>query len=182
MTVGLIGLGALGSAIATALIAGGCRPTGYDRDAGAIARFGAAGGTPAASAAELCRTADCVIVVLRDEQQIDDLLAAPDGPTEGMQTGATLWLVSTVRPSFTAQLGATMLQRGIHLLDGPVSGGVELARTGRLTLILAGDDTAFASGVIACACPGRPCLPCRRSSRPGFGDQGNQSTSGRRRT
>ncbi len=165
MTVGIVGLGALGSAIATALIAHDQHPIGYDRDADALARFAAAGGTPAASAAELCRTANCVIVVLRDELQIEDLLAAPGVLAKGIQAGTTLWLVSTVRPAFAAHLGEILMQRQVHLLDGPVSGGVELARAGQLTLILAGDDAAFAA--VSSLTPAVAARVFRVADRPG---------------
>jgi 3-hydroxyisobutyrate dehydrogenase len=142
-SVGIIGLGAMGGAMAGALVRGGHQPTGHDIDAAALARFVEAGGRAATDAVGVAAAADLVVVVLRDEGQIEALLDPAGAVAGAFRRGSVVWVASTVADDWVVGLGKRLMSAGIHLLDGPVSGGVAQARAGKLTLMLAGDDTAF---------------------------------------
>ena len=142
-TVGIIGLGAMGSAMAGALVTAGHRPIGYDLQAAAVARFASEGGQTARDAAEVAATADLIVLVLRDEGQIDALLDMKDRAVVAFRPGAVVWVASTVSPAYVSRLGNRLALAEVRVLDGPVSGGVARARAGKLTLILAGDEIAY---------------------------------------
>ena len=143
--IGIIGLGAMGGAIASALMRAGHSVSGFDVDARAVERFRAAGGAPRPAAAEVAAESDLVLFLLRSEIQIEALLNGPPAFVSCLSKGAVAWVASTVSPDYVVALGKRLAPKRIHLLDGPVSGGVARAREGKLTLILAGDDEAIAS-------------------------------------
>lgn len=143
MNVGIIGLGSLGGALAANLADRGQSIAGYDRDAAALERFAAIGGNAAKSPQAVGACANLIILVVRDEGQIDELLDPSGDFVAAIRPATIVWLASTVSPEYASRLGDNLLRRSIHLLDGPVSGGIKRARSGQLTLILAGDDIAF---------------------------------------
>jgi 3-hydroxyisobutyrate dehydrogenase len=104
-----------------------------------MARFASGGGRASADASQVAAASDLLLIVLRDERQIDDLF---DAVGHDLCRGSVVWLASTVAPSYATALGERLSLAGQHFLDGPVSGGVARARVGELTLILAGDDIA----------------------------------------
>ena len=142
-TIGIIGLGAMGGAIGSILVKRRYAPIGYDCDASALARFAAEGGRAKPDATAVAAAADLLVLVVRDERQVEAILDARKPAAGALRSGCTVWLVSTVHPDYVSKLGEQLALAGVHLLDGPVSGGVARARVGKLTLILAGDDIAF---------------------------------------
>ena len=141
----MIGLGAMGGAMADTLMQAGHRVSGFDVDQRALERFRAAGGSAKPDAAAVAAKSDLVVLMLRSEIQIEALLNGNPALISDLSKGAVTWVASTVSPDYVVALGERLASKGIHLLDGPVSGGVARAREGNLTLIFAGDDEAIAS-------------------------------------
>lgn len=130
----------------------GHRVSGFDVDKRALERFRAAGGAATPNAAAVAAESDLVLFVLRSEIQIEALLGGTFALISSLSKGAVAWVASTVSPDYAVALGERLASKSIHLLDGPVSGGVARAREGKLTLIFAGDDNAIASAMAVAPC------------------------------
>lgn len=151
--VTFIGIGAIGLPMATAVSAGGFEVTGVDFSAeqrAAAEQQGLQAAADAGSAAE----ADAVIVMVATG---DQLRAAVLGSGEGgagdrgtgllamMRPGAALIVMSTVGPDAVQELVAPAAERGVHLVDAPVTGGIARAASGDLRLFVSGDPAAVES-------------------------------------
>ncbi len=149
--VTFVGIGAIGLPMATAVAAGGFEVTGVDFSAeqrAAAEQKGLTAAPDAGSAAE----ADAVIVMVATG---DQLRAAVLGSAEGgpggegllarMRPGAGLIVMSTVGPEAVQELVGPAAERGVQLVDAPVTGGIARAASGDLRLFVSGDPTAVES-------------------------------------
>jgi 3-hydroxyisobutyrate dehydrogenase len=131
--------------MAARLIQAGFTVTGYDISAAALQRLQLAGGhtatTPGAAAANL----SLLLIMVATAEQVEDVLFGPHGAIQGLVTGATIMLCSTVPPAFVHTVVPRLGERGILLLDAPVSGGVRGATSGTLTVMASGAAAAFAA-------------------------------------
>lgn len=149
--VGVIGLGAMGMAMARRLLGAGFDVAGHDVRPEAVAAFAAAGGRPAAAPAEAALEAGLLVVMVVDAAQAEAALFGPDGAAATLRAGAVAALCSTVPASFARSLGERLAAAGLLLLDAPVSGGVVGAESGTLTVMASGDPRAFAKAEAALA-------------------------------
>lgn len=140
-TVGFVGLGNMGLPMAEHLVDEGYEVLGYDVAPEARARFASAVDDLAAVAAApvvvlMLPNSDVVELVLRDVALAD---------------GTVVVDMSSSEPLRTKALAATLAERGVVLVDAPVSGGVARARTGKLTIMAGGDPDVLAglAGVFA---------------------------------
>lgn len=140
MKIGFIGLGMMGRPMAERLIAGGFDVRVADANAGLAAGFGAAW---AASPAEAASHADVLITMLPTGQIVREVLVGTGNAAAALKPGAIVIDCSSSDAGGTVALGAELAQRGITLVDAPVSGGVPLAREGKLTLMVGGTDPAL---------------------------------------
>lgn len=148
-SVGVIGLGVMGGAMARRLIDEGFDVHGYDTDAGAAERAAADGVRAAPSVPELCRSADVVLTSLPTPTAVRAVWLGPDGVARHARPGSCLIEVSTVGPGTMREIAAEVPDE-VAVLDAPVSGGPAEARAGTLTFIAGGreDDLAAAGDVI----------------------------------
>ncbi len=98
----------------------------------------AAGGSPAASAAEVGARSDAVFVMVLNGDQVREALLGSEGAALSMRPGGTVIVTSTVLPEEVRSLEPPLADLGIELLDSPVSGGKSGADGGTLTLMTAG--------------------------------------------
>ena len=138
--LGFVGLGEMGSLMAARLLAWPGGLTVYDVRPEAAAPLAAGGARVADTLADLARSADVVGVMVRDDEQVRDVFAAM---AEAARPGAVVAVHSTIRPSTAVELAERGRERGVRVLDVPVSGGVIGARSGRLALLVGGDRQAF---------------------------------------
>ncbi len=136
-----VGLGNMGDPMARNLIAAGFQTTVSDLDAAKVRALVTAGGTAASSSiAAAVGDADVVVTSLPGPRQVhmvaEEILPA-------MQAGA-VWIDLSTNDLACAQLIRAMaVEHGIELLDAPVSGGVEGAGAGTLTIMVGGDQRTF---------------------------------------
>jgi 3-hydroxyisobutyrate dehydrogenase-like beta-hydroxyacid dehydrogenase len=138
--VGFIGLGQIGRPMAMRLVDW---PGGLwvcDVDADATAALEQAGAKVAATPRELAEQAGVICVMVRDDDQVRDVL---HGVLAGAQPGTVVVVHSTVHPDTPVQLADLAASQGVHVLDAPVSGGAIGAHQGTLALLVGGDDDAF---------------------------------------
>ncbi len=139
MRVGFVGIGKLGGRLAARLVTGGFEVAAHDRDETRAAPLLALGATWAASPGEAARGADAVITCLPSPTASTEVVASEDGVLDALASGATWIEMSTTDRHELIRVGGLAAGRGIATLEAPVTGGVHLAATGELTVIVGGD-------------------------------------------
>ncbi|MBI2843213.1 MAG: NAD(P)-dependent oxidoreductase [Armatimonadetes bacterium] len=147
-TIGFIGLGAMGSALATRLIEAGWPLIVYNRTAGATRPFASKGATVASSPREVAEDSDIVITMVSDDSAVRSVVFGDDGAIAGLGDGKTLADMTTASPGLAIELERAVAVVGAKTLDVRVSGSVEPARKGELLILVGGD-----SQVIERICP-----------------------------
>jgi L-threonate 2-dehydrogenase len=143
--VGFIGLGAMGLGMAASLCRAGFAVTGYDLREEALQRLLGLGGARATTPADAAQGAQLLFVMVVNDAQVEAALFGEDGAAAALGRGATVVLSSTVPAGFVRDLAARLAERGLHLLDAPVSGGAVAAEKGELTIMASGPPEAFAA-------------------------------------
>jgi 3-hydroxyisobutyrate dehydrogenase-like beta-hydroxyacid dehydrogenase len=139
-TVGLVGAGRMGSAMARAIRAGGHDLVIWNRTrAGADQLANEVGGRAVDRPADVTAAADVSISMLADGDAVDAVYGGPDGLIAGSRRGSVLVDSSTVPPAVIRGHERAIRQRDAGVLDAPVSGSVALAESGKLTLMVGGE-------------------------------------------
>jgi 3-hydroxyisobutyrate dehydrogenase-like beta-hydroxyacid dehydrogenase len=141
--VGFAGLGRMGTPMALNVLRSGAELRVWNRTAERCAPLVAEGATVAATPAELAAGVDVLVTMLFDAASVEDVLLGPDGALAALAPGAIVLEMSTIGPLAARALAATALERGVHLLDAPVSGSTPAAEAAQLTAMVGGDDDAF---------------------------------------
>jgi 3-hydroxyisobutyrate dehydrogenase len=143
-TVGVIGIGAMGMAMALNLRARGYAVCSRDVRPEADAQARAAGITVCPSPQALAAQTDIVLVVVVDAAQIDDVLFRADGVVHAVDGTRAVMLCSTIAPQDTQRFAQRLARHGIALIDAPISGGPARARAGTMSLMLAAPGATLA--------------------------------------
>ena len=141
--VGFVGLGNMGEPMCRHLLARGYAVRMYDVDRRALARLGDTHGHMAASPAALAAAADVVILSLPSSAVVERVVFGEHGLAAGFSAGKVLIDTSSAQPSSTRRIAAMLAERGIQMLDAPVSGGVLRAREGTLAIMVGGERPVF---------------------------------------
>ena len=141
--VGFVGLGNIGKPMALRLASNDAiELTVYDVAPDPVAELEKAGARAASSVAALAAGADVVCVMVRDDDQVRDVLGEILGVSGD---GQTVVIHSTVAPETPAALADTAARHGVLVVDAPVSGGAMGAADGTLAIMVGGSDEAFAA-------------------------------------
>lgn len=141
--LGFIGLGTLGTPIAEHLLAAGFELTVYDRTrarAEALARLGAA---VADSPAQAARSAEAVVTCLLDDPVVEEVVLGENGVIHGAEEGSVLIEMSTISPLTVCKIARELAEKGVQMLDAPVTRGSQGAREGTLAIIVGGERAIF---------------------------------------
>lgn len=134
-----IGLGHMGSPMALNLIKAGHALSVFDLVADAVATLGDAGARAASSAADAVKDCDVVITMLPASKHVEGLYLGENGLLEHIKPGALVIECSTIAPQSAIKVSQVAREKGIRMLDAPVSGGTAGAAAGTLTFIVGGD-------------------------------------------
>ncbi len=155
-SVAFLGLGVMGFPMAGHLAAKGHDVTVYNRTATkAEGWVGQHGGTSAATPAEAASGADFVFTCVGNDDDLRAVVHGPDGALAGMGEGAVLVDHTTTSAIVAREVETAAKEAGIGFLDAPVSGGQAGAENGVLTIMVGGDDAAFARAEPVMAAYGR---------------------------
>ena len=102
------------------------------------------GGTVAGSPAEVGAASDIVISMVVDGDQVRTVLLGADGVAHGAAAGTLCVDMSTIAPAQTLAIGAELAERGLRMLDAPVTGSSPKAQDGTLTIMAGGEAEDFA--------------------------------------
>jgi 3-hydroxyisobutyrate dehydrogenase len=144
MKVAFVGLGAMGRGMSQRLIGAGHEVVGHDVVPAAVDTLAKAGGRAAANAAEACRGAEALVVMVFNAEQAEQVLFGARGAAETLPKGALVIMSVTMTPAQMASFGARLAAKGWPMLDAPMSGGAAAAEQGQLSFMCAGSDEAFA--------------------------------------
>ncbi len=144
-TVAFIGLGIMGGPMAGHLVAAGFDVVGYNRSPDKIAALVAAGGKGADSVADAVSDADVVAVMVPDSPDVQSVLAGDGGVFENARPGTLVIDFSSIRPDVTTALAAEAKEKGLRLVDAPVSGGEAGAKAATLSIMVGGAAEDFAA-------------------------------------
>jgi len=134
----------MGASMAGNLARAGAPLTVWNRTAGRAAALLELGAREAASPAELAAGSDVVVVCVSDTPDVEAVLFGPAGVAEGAAAGSLVVDCSTISPDATREFGRRLAERGVGMVDAPVSGGSEGARLGTLTIFVGGSDADVA--------------------------------------
>ena len=144
--LGVVGLGSMGYGAAISAQRRGVPVWGLDPSAAARDRYTADGGRVAGSLAELGAACDAVVLLVLNAAQTEAVLFG-DGAAPGLATllrpGSVVLASATVDPALPPQWEARLEERGLWLIDGPVSGGAVKAAAGQMTIMASGRPQAF---------------------------------------
>lgn len=137
--IGFIGLGIMGHSMARNILQAGFPLTVWNRTASRADELVAAGATLAASPAELAAECDIIVSCVSDTPDVEQVLVGENGVLHGAKSGALVVDMSTISPQATRAIGAQLGEKGIAMLDAPVSGGSEGAAKGTLSIMVGGE-------------------------------------------
>ena len=138
MRVGFIGLGVMGRPMALNLLRGRHEVAVYARRGPSTAPLVERGATAAATPAALAAACDVVFTMVTGTSDVEGVLLGSDGVVHGARRGAVVIDTSTIDPQAARAMAATLDERGIDMLDAPVSGGPQRARNATLSIMVGG--------------------------------------------
>ncbi len=144
ISVGLIGLGAMGSGMAKSLRAAGHAMHVFDVRVEVAQAFAKEGGTVCTSPADLGSACDVVISVVINAAQTESVLFGESGCASSMKRGSVFVMCSTVDPNWSVSIQERLAALGILYIDAPISGGAAKAASGQMTMMTAGRPEAYA--------------------------------------
>ncbi len=137
--IGIIGVGLLGSAVASRLLEGGFEVTGYDTRREQVKALEAKGLKAASNLAEAAADADAVFTILPSLESVETTMIGTGGLIEIAPPHCTLIQMSTISPELTRRLGAVAAAKGLGFLDAPMSGTSAMVGRGDCAIFVAGD-------------------------------------------
>lgn len=141
--IGFIGLGSLGQGLCHSLVRSGFAVTVSDLNQDTAAPLLAAGAAWSDDVAGVCRGADVVITVLPSPAVSRQVVEGPGGVFEHLRAGGVWIEMSTTDVEDLQRLQALARARGIEVLECPVTGGVHLANSGQITVLVGGDEATY---------------------------------------
>jgi 3-hydroxyisobutyrate dehydrogenase-like beta-hydroxyacid dehydrogenase len=141
--LGFIGMGGMGSRMAARLLAAGYDLTIYNRHRERARVLENQGAKIAAQASELAAHADIVLSSLADDVAVENVMLGPGGALAAARPGTVFIGMSTVSPSLCRRLHDFAHEKGIFVLDAPVSGTTTVAEKGELVIFVGGDKAAY---------------------------------------
>ena len=143
MNVGFIGLGTMGSSMAMNAIRGGHELVVHDIRRESATPHLEMGAEWADTPREVAKLSEIVLTSLPGPVEVEAVALGEDGLAEGLSEGKVYLDLSTSSPDLIRRIHAELTPRGIHVLDAPVSGGPDGARTGMLAIWVGGDREIY---------------------------------------
>jgi len=142
-TVGIVGLGLLGHAVASRLIKAGHGVVGFDLLPARVEALTALGGTAAPSASAVAQSAEAVCTLLPSLATVEEATLGAGGIVAGARPGLTVIQMSTISPTLTKRLAEEVAARGLGFLDCPVSGTSAMVERGDGIIFVGGERALY---------------------------------------
>jgi 2-hydroxy-3-oxopropionate reductase len=141
--IGFIGLGIMGRPMAKNLLKAGHPLLVHNRSRAAVDDLAKAGARAASSPKDVAAQCDILITMLPNSPDVELVALGKDGIIEGAGRGLILADMSTISPIVSQKVGAALAEKGVKMLDAPVSGGEKGAIDGALSIMVGGDEAVF---------------------------------------
>jgi 3-hydroxyisobutyrate dehydrogenase-like beta-hydroxyacid dehydrogenase len=141
--LGIIRLGIVAKPMCKSLIGAGYRVTVWGHSRSGIEECVGYGAVAGASAREVAERSDVVITMVNATADLRQVVLGPNGVLEGARAGTVLIDMSTVSPKVTKDIAAKLKEKGVMMLDAPVSGSDKEAREGTRSIMVGGPEQAF---------------------------------------
>mgnify|MGYP005839514465 CR=1 FL=1 len=142
-TLGMVGVGRMGSRMAANLLNAGYGVTVYDVVPKFVEEMVAKGAKSANSPKELASQVEVVLASLPGPPEVEAAFLGPEGIIAGAKPGTLLIDLTTVDPATSVKIGTAAAEKGLRFLDAPVSGGVTGAQNATLTIMVGGEPAVF---------------------------------------
>ena len=142
-TVAFVGLGIMGAPMALNLCKAGHTVRVHARRPESMTACAQAGCSTHATAADAASGAEVIFIMVSDTHDVQQVLFAANGVAQGAKPGAVVVDMSTISPTATQRFAAQLAERGIEMLDAPVSGGDVGAINGTLSIMVGGKAEVF---------------------------------------
>jgi 3-hydroxyisobutyrate dehydrogenase-like beta-hydroxyacid dehydrogenase len=144
--IGLVGVGAMGEPMGASLMrAGFTLRVSAHKSRERVERLVAAGAIELPDPAAVGAASEAVITMVPDSPQVEEAIFADRGVAAGLKKGAYVIDMSTISPIASRSFAARLKERGIAMLDAPVSGGPMRAKSGELTIMAGGEAVTYAA-------------------------------------
>lgn len=138
--IAFVGLGVMGLPMARNIQAAGFNLTTYDVAAPARVRADAEGLTVASELAPLLETSEVIVAMLPDTPDVENIVYDTSGLLARAKPGAIFVDMSSISPLAEVAIGERLAERGIQMIDAPVSGGFQKAISGELSIMAGGEE------------------------------------------
>lgn len=143
MKIGFIGLGIMGKPMSRNLVKAGYDLVVYDFNQGALEELAALGAKAACNTKEVAEECSVIITMLPNSPHVRAVALGENGICETAKAGSILIDMSSIDPTESKAIGASLLEKGIRMMDAPVSGGEPKAIDGTLSVMVGGDREDF---------------------------------------
>ena len=143
MKIGFIGLGIMGKPMAKNLMKAGHELVVYDVIAANVDNVVAAGAQAGASSKDVAEQCSFIITMLPNSPHVKTVVMGENGVLEGAQAGTVLVDMSSIAPLASQEIAAACGEKGVKMLDAPVSGGEPKAIDGTLSFMVGGKQEVF---------------------------------------
>ncbi|HET7669349.1 MAG TPA: NAD(P)-dependent oxidoreductase [Burkholderiales bacterium] len=140
MKLGYLGIGLMGRPMTLRLLAAGHEVTVWNRSPEKTRPVVEKGAKTAASPAEVARNAEVVMMCVTDQRAAEEVLFGPGGVIEGGKRGLVVVDFSSIAPASARAFHKRLAEKGVGLVDAPVSGGVPGAEKGTLAIMAGGRE------------------------------------------
>ena len=141
--VGFIGLGIMGKPMAKNLVKAGYDLVVFDVVSAAVDELAAAGAAKGASSADVAAQCDVVVTMLPNSPHVKEVVTGAGGVLEGAKPGTIIVDMSSIAPLVAQEVAAAAAEKGVEMLDAPVSGGEPKAIDGTLAIMVGGKQEVF---------------------------------------
>lgn len=143
LSIGVIGLGAMGNGMASSLRRAGHQVSVCDIRYEAAEAFAKDGGTACKTPADLAKHVDIIVSVVVNADQTEHILFGEHGAAANLKAGSLFIMCSTVDPNWSVALEKRLNDMGLLYLDAPISGGAAKAASGQMTMMTSGQEAAY---------------------------------------
>ena len=137
--IGFIGLGIMGGAMAKNLLKAGFRVTVHNRSRGKVDDLVKSGAQDGGSPAGVARASEIVLLCVPDTPDVEKVIFGDDGVIHGISRDSVVIDCSTISATATVDFSARLREKGVHMIDSPISGGPKGAIDGTLSCMIGGD-------------------------------------------
>ena len=141
--IGFVGLGIMGRGMANNLLKAGFDVRVWNRTSSRMDELVSAGASAGASPADVAANSDITITCVSDTPDVEAVILGENGVLEGATEGSLVIDCSTISPQVTQEIAQKLGEKGVQMLDAPISGGSEGAANGTLAIMVGGPADQF---------------------------------------